>query len=109
MWPPGLIECVVVSEFRLGDAHVEQDALQRIDRTGGDGDHGDVALGVVGGHVEGETGERAGGHGLSELAAPFAGLDDNGVGGVDRDVGDAEGAVGRGIGETDHTGRDRRW
>ena len=98
----GIHGAVVVGEFSVGDAHLAEDALERIDRTSGDGDHGDVALGVIGGHVQDETGERVCRNSLiGELAAPLAGLDDHGIACVDRNVGQGEGTVDGGEGGTD--------
>jgi hypothetical protein len=89
----GICGSNVVGKLRVGDAHVVQHALSPIDRTGGDGDLGNVALGVICRHAQDQPCQRSCGDSLAELAQPFAGLNDDGVGGVFRDVCQRERAV----------------
>jgi len=91
-----------VGELALRDAHLEQDALDLVDGAGGDGDLGNVSLGLVLRHVHRKRGiGTGGGHGDLGLDAPSAGDGDDGDGGADGDVGQNELAIDAGGGADD--------
>ena len=95
---------IVVGELCIGDTHVPQHALDRICRTGGDGDQRNVPLRMGGWHVENQSRERTGDHRLGKLPPPLARLDDQGIGGVFGYVAQRKGAVHGGIAADDRVG-----
>ena len=102
--PCRIDRAVVVGKLRIGNAHLAKHALKSIHGTGGDGNHRDVALRMIGRHVQRKPDNRIGHNRLRELPTPLASLDDNCVAGVYGHVAYGEGSVCRGVGEADHTG-----